>query len=94
MKFFTVLATLVAASAAIALPKVQRRTGECLSQADAETLVDQYASVLAHLPDTATANATAQSILADDYDEISDSILSLEGQPVSSFDSRRMLVMY
>ena len=72
----------MAAATASALPK---RTGDwqkCLSQSEAESIVDQYASILTH-SDVTSANATAQALLDDNYTEISDSILSLEGQPVS-----------
>lgn len=59
--------------------------GKCISQADANQLVDRFISVLGHydsdLGDSAT---TANAILADNYSEISDSILSLTGEPVSS----------
>lgn len=54
----------------------------CLSQSQAETIVNEYASILTH-SDPAAANATAQALLDVNYVEISDSILSLEGQPVS-----------
>lgn len=71
------LASVVAATAAV-LPR-----GGCegLSQEFAEGVVAQFISILSH-SDVATANATAQALLADGYTEISDSILSLEGQPV------------
>ncbi len=82
MKLFFILAPLALAAsvAASALPK--RGDGGCLSQSEAESIVSQYASILTHT-DVATANATAQALLDENYTEISDSILSLEGQPVS-----------
>jgi hypothetical protein len=81
MKLFSLLAPLAlsASVAASALPK--RGDGTCLSQGEAESIVSQYASILGHT-DVATANATAQALLDENYTEISDSILSLEGQPV------------
>ena len=42
-----------------------------------------YLEILTHQPSVAAANATAQALLVDSYTETSDSILSLEGQPVS-----------
>lgn len=83
MKFSHILSALALTSSAIAAPALGRRDwGNCLAQSTAEDLVNGYISILEH-SDVATANATAQAILADDYTEISDSILSLEGQPVS-----------
>lgn len=93
MRFSFVAATLALASSALAGPLAARDNSwgnwgngncasNCLSQATAESIVNQYISILAHTDATA-ANATAQALLADDYQEISDSILSLEGQPVS-----------
>jgi len=67
---------------ASALPKRQGWQ-DCLSQSEAESIVSQYSSLLSH-SDPTTANATAQALLADDYVEISDSILSLEGLPLGS----------
>ncbi|KIW52168.1 hypothetical protein PV05_07830 [Exophiala xenobiotica] len=83
MKLFFILAPLALAAsvAASALPK--RGDGGCLSQSEAESIVSQYASILTHT-DVATANATAQALLDENYTEISDSILSLEGQPLGT----------
>jgi len=78
MKF----ATVIAASLALATSAFAAPWTDCLAQSEAESIINQYISILAH-SDVATANATAQALLADDYQEISDSILSLEGQPVS-----------
>lgn len=83
MKFSYILSAFALTSTAFAAPTVARRDwSNCIAQSTAEDLVNGYISILAHT-DVATANATAQKILADDYQEISDSILSLEGQPVS-----------
>jgi hypothetical protein len=71
------LTSVLGATAAV-LP---RAVGEGLSQAFAEDVVAKFITILSH-PDIATANATAQALLADGYSETSDSILSLEGQPV------------
>lgn len=71
------LSTVVYAAAAV-LP---RNNCGGLSQAFAEDVVARFITILNH-PDPVAANATAQALLADGYTEISDSILSLEGQPV------------
>lgn len=71
------LSTAVYAAAAV-LP---RNNCGGLSQAFAEDVVAKFITILNH-PDPVAANATAQALLADGYTEISDSILSLEGQPV------------
>lgn len=79
MKFTTVVAALLAlATSAFAGPI----WSSCLAQNEAESIVNQYISILTH-SDIQTANATAQALLADDYTEIPDSILSLEAQPMS-----------
>lgn len=89
MKFTTVAAaTLALATSAFAAPT----WSNCLAQSEAESIVNQYISILTH-SDIQTANATAQALLADDYEEISDSILSLEGQPVCLFSSIRPSLM-
>lgn len=80
MKFSLIAAAALGlASSAFAAPA----WGNCLAQSAAEDIVNQYITILSH-PDISAANATAQALLADDYQEISDSILSLEGQPVSA----------
>lgn len=89
MKFTTVAAaTLALATSAFAAPT----WSNCLAQSEAESIVNRYISILTH-SDIQTANATAQALLADDYEEISDSILSLEGQPVCLFSSIRPSLM-
>ncbi|OAP54412.1 hypothetical protein AYL99_11513 [Fonsecaea erecta] len=68
---------------AAAHPKRESNWQDCLSQAEAESIVSQYITILEHT-DVATANATAQSLLDPNYTETSDSILSLEGQPLGT----------
>ncbi|EXJ77622.1 hypothetical protein A1O3_09850 [Capronia epimyces CBS 606.96] len=86
MKLFSILLplALVMADATSAL---SNRDGggwkDCLSQGEAESIVNQYISILTHTNVTA-ANATAQAVLDNNYTEISDSILSLEGQPLGT----------
>lgn len=80
MKFTTIAtATLALATSAFAAPSSWGSWPNCLAQSEAESIVNQYISVLAH-SNVQTANATGQALLTDDYQEISDSILSLEGQ--------------
>lgn len=80
MKFAICLASFMAVTAAVAIP---RRDEYCLCQEEAETIVADFIGVLDHQGSgLGDANATAQALLDDSYQEISDSILSLEGQPV------------
>lgn len=86
MRFFTIAASFLAVASASALP--ERRwnkwnNNKCLSQHQANGIVSQFIVGLQH-PDVPAANATLQALLADDFKETSDSILSLEGQPVRS----------
>lgn len=86
MKFTSVLAAL-AATAVVASPveSLKRGYGECLCQADAEKIVTEYIAILSHTSsDLGNASETAQALLDDNYTEISDSILSLEGQPLGT----------
>ena len=90
MKFSTIASLATLASAVTAAPQWSGWNGACISQATATALVDDYIAVLSHTS-TSYGNftQTAEAILADDYQEISDSILSLEGQPVS-FSARSL----
>ncbi|KIW37981.1 uncharacterized protein PV06_09958 [Exophiala oligosperma] len=87
MKAFSFLGSLALLGAAVsgsALPKTRTADWQnCLTQSEAESIVDQYTSILSH-SDVTSANATAQALLDDNYTEISDSILSLEGQPLGT----------
>ncbi|OAL37259.1 hypothetical protein AYO20_03435 [Fonsecaea nubica] len=75
--------SLMAGVMAAATPKRDASWQSCVSQAEAESIVNQYIIVLEHT-DAAAANATAQSLLDENYIETSDSILSLEGQPLGT----------
>jgi hypothetical protein len=59
-----------------------RPTSTCLTDAAATSLAEAFSSMLTN-PDRSAANATGQAIIADGYNETSDSILSLEHEPVS-----------
>ncbi|KIX95415.1 uncharacterized protein Z520_08932 [Fonsecaea multimorphosa CBS 102226] len=85
MKFIYLLAplSLVAGVMAAAHPRRDSGWQDCLSQTEAESIVNQYISILEHT-DVAAANATAQSLLDANYTETSDSILSLEGLPLGT----------
>jgi len=79
MKFSTIASGLALASAAAASP-LQR----CLTQQQGNTIVNKFISILEDKSyNGQSANATAEALIANDYVEISDSILSLEGAPVS-----------
>lgn len=78
MKSATLAFIVGCVSAAFAYP-----LQECLSQSEASTIIDKFISILdGQGYDGQSANATAISLIADDYIEISDSILSLTGRPV------------
>ena len=62
-----------------------RPTSTCLTDAAATSLAEAFSSMLTN-PDRSAANATGQAIIADGYSETSDSILSLEHEPVSIRD--------
>ncbi|KAK5072499.1 hypothetical protein LTR64_005028 [Lithohypha guttulata] len=83
MKFSLIAAAACTlASSAFAAPAWSAWPSNCLAQGTATDIVNQYVTILNHY-DVKAANATAQTLLADDYIEISDSILSLEGQPLN-----------
>jgi hypothetical protein len=60
-----------------------RPTSTCLTDAAATSLAEAFSSMLTN-PDRSAANATGQAIIADGYSETSDSILSLEHEPVGT----------
>jgi hypothetical protein len=55
---------------------------DCLSRDDASSIVADFIAILEHT-DIDAANATAQNLLAENFVEASDSILTLSGRPVS-----------
>jgi hypothetical protein len=89
MRFSTIIASMVLTAIAVIASPVQSLQrpgrGQCLHQSDAEKIVTEYIAILSHTSsDLGDANATAQALLDDNYQEISDSVLSLKGLPVSS----------
>jgi hypothetical protein len=87
MRFAKIVASLVLTTTVIAFPvkslRHVRRQDECLCQSDAEQIVTEYIAILSHTwSDLGDAYTTAQALLDDNYQEISDSVLSLEGLPV------------
>jgi len=60
-----------------------RPTSTCLTDAAATSLAEAFSSMLTN-PDRSAANATGQAIIADGYSETSDSILSLEHEPLGT----------
>lgn len=79
MKFFATASVLVAiASTALA------KTQGCLSTKQASQLVSRFSSLLSQSDsDLGDYNTTGKAILAKEYIEVSDSILSLTQRPVS-----------
>lgn len=88
MKFSQIISAIALISTAVAAPQGWGNWGQCsddcITQATATDIVNKFITILNHY-DIPAANATAQALLADNFAEISDSILSLEGQPVSIF---------
>lgn len=56
---------------------------KCLTQSAADYIVSKFISFIQHT-NIPAANATGQALFSEGYTEVSDSILSLEGQPVCS----------
>lgn len=76
-------------------PSGQRNSSPCLALGDAATIVGRYIAFLEHRSsDLGDANATAQILLDDGYQEISDSILSLKGDSVSSTPPRFRYLLF
>lgn len=82
MKYTTIFAAFVAAASAAATPG--KRWGDgCLTSSEANTIVAKFASVLEAVDyNGQIPNVTAVQVLAPNYVEYSDSILSLEHAPV------------
>ena len=90
MRFFTIAASFLAVASASALPGRHwnkwnnNNNDKCLSEDQANDIVSQFIVGLTKTPDVPAANTTLQALLADDFEETSDSILSLQGLPVRS----------
>ena len=84
----TTLFSLALATGAIASPLgllEKRDQAKCLSNGDAKKFMDRFINVLQHIDsDRGDYVATAQSILTNDFHEISDSINMLAGKPLGS----------
>jgi hypothetical protein len=84
MKFFQLVSFLSAAAAISAAPVVEERSFGCLNTFTAQTIVNQYISILENQTYYGSSpQQTANQIIAPNYVEYSDSILSLEKAPVS-----------
>ncbi|KIW19501.1 hypothetical protein PV08_00073 [Exophiala spinifera] len=91
MKFLGVVTSLALASTAVAAPGwtpwqqggKPQGPSSCLTQNDANDIVNKFISVLDH-PDVDASNATAQALIADGFFEKSDSINLLAGFPAGS----------
>jgi len=81
MKFATVLSVLASAAAVLA---AYPGTDIPCPVFNATEIIDGYISILEHSPSVEAANATAQALLSETYEEISDSILTLEGLPLGT----------
>jgi len=83
MQFITLLAPAFALFATtFASPAAESYGNKCVTQQQAESVVNKIINIFEHLPNTNAANATAQALLAPNFQEFSDSILALEGRPV------------
>ena len=59
------------------------RSASCITRQQAKQLVERYSTIMQHInSDLGDPTATAEALLIPEYQEISDSILSLEGAPV------------
>ena len=75
------------AACVLAAPVLEERTFGfgCLNAFSAQRIVDKYISILENQPyDGQSVNTTAEQIIATNYLDYSDSILSLEKAPVCS----------
>jgi hypothetical protein len=78
MKFSIVATALALASTALSSP-----INGCVTMSQAKTVVNRYIGIQNHEgSDLGDAQTTAEKLLVKNYQEISDSILSLERQPV------------
>jgi hypothetical protein len=81
MRFATIFGALAAVSAVSAIPTEKR--GGCLSTGQATTIVNKFISILEGVDyNGQIPNITAKQVVAKNYIEYSDSILSLEQAPV------------
>lgn len=83
MKTTLFASVLAFALSALASPVDERGLFNCVSQQDANTFVSNFATVLAHQNSSlGTPQQTANILLADNFVEYSNSVLSLQGLPV------------
>ena len=85
MKLNTIFLYLAAIASAAASPTEKRwGYGNCLTDEQANKIVAKFASILEGVDyQGQSPNVTAKQVVAKNYVEYSDSILSLEGDPVS-----------
>ena len=90
MKLSQLVSFLSAAAAVSAAPVVEERSFGCLNTYSAQTIVNQYISILENTTyQGSSPQQTAQKIIDSNYVEYSDSILSLEKAPVRRISSAR-----
>ena len=83
MKLLQLVSFLSAAAAVSAAPAVEERSFGCLNTYSAQQIVNQYISIMENQTYYGSSpQQTAQKIIASNYLEYSDSILSLEKAPV------------
>lgn len=76
--------TIIASALALLAPTVLASpTARCINKADAHTVLDRFIAIQRHDDsDLGTAAETGQQLLVENYQEISDSILSLMQRPL------------
>lgn len=82
MRFATLFGAL-AATSAVSATAIEKRYGGCLTTHQATTIVNKFISILEGVDyNGQIPNITAEQVVASNYVEYSDSILSLENAPV------------
>ncbi|KAJ9616535.1 hypothetical protein H2200_000254 [Cladophialophora chaetospira] len=79
----TVAAATVTVTQALSPTEAYASPAECLSDAQATSIVSSWNAILTH-PDRTVANATAQALINDEFLRTSDSINSLIGLPLGN----------
>ncbi|KAF2861428.1 hypothetical protein K470DRAFT_35519 [Piedraia hortae CBS 480.64] len=83
---WSLFAICLTASKVLAQPHQWRGYQHCLSQRQVTDIIDEFVSILKHQDwQGHSPNETAHALIADDYKESSDSILSLMGKPLGGY---------
>ncbi|TKA83133.1 hypothetical protein B0A55_00891 [Friedmanniomyces simplex] len=83
MKFTLLASALALAAPTLAHPPGHGGWDQCVTQQQANKVVNEVIAIFGHSPSVNAANATSQALLADNFQEFSDSIHALEGQPLT-----------